>query len=257
MSPKTTDRPNNTSDTRPKWERLANELRERIGSGDLPANSLMPSERQMMADYGVSRPTIRAAISALRTQGLVTVVHGRGAFVRRAGARPDHTDTRTITKGPGSGYFADADTRRWREVEEPSQYRRSADPTLAAALDVDEYTPIVGSERLLQDAAGRRMLYKLLLPLDTIADVPGLDTEPFIPASQLYELLTQAGHRLTWTEYVAARNPTPDDTGTLRIPEGTPILITRRATRNEHGQTLAIEETHRSAAETQLAYALL
>lgn len=270
MSPKTTGHTTtgtstSTGDSRAKWQRLADQLRDQINSGNLPANSLIPSERQMMAEYGVSRPTIRAAISALRTQGLVTVVHGRGAFVRRTGGRPDHTDTRTITRTvttePASVYtdsYADSDTDadHWREIETPTQYRRNADPTLAAKIGVPEYTPVIGYERLLQDNAGRRLLHKTFIPMDTIADVPGLDANPFIPPSQLYQLFAQAGHQLTWTEYVTARNPTPDDTNTHRLPEGTPILITRRITTNQQRQTLATEETHRSADTTQLAYTL-
>ncbi len=59
-------------------------LREQITSGALPPGSPLPSEAEMKATYGISRPTARAAINALRAEGIVTVLHGKGSFVRHA-----------------------------------------------------------------------------------------------------------------------------------------------------------------------------
>lgn len=74
----------------------------------------------------------------------------------------------------------------------------------------------------------------------------------------LYSALSAAGHELAWTEYVTARNPSPDDAATLNIPHGTPALTTRRITRDAThgtpGRPVAMEKTHRSAEDTQLAY---
>ncbi|MGH3924960.1 MAG: winged helix-turn-helix domain-containing protein, partial [Pseudonocardiaceae bacterium] len=64
------------------YTQLANTLREQITSGALPPGSPLPSEAEMKTAYGVSRPTARAAINALRAEGIVTVLHGKGSFVR-------------------------------------------------------------------------------------------------------------------------------------------------------------------------------
>ncbi|HEU0127542.1 MAG TPA: winged helix-turn-helix domain-containing protein, partial [Pseudonocardiaceae bacterium] len=63
-------------------------LREQITSGALPSGSLLPSETELMSTYGVSRPTARAAFQALRNQGLITVLPGKGSFVRRLAPAP-------------------------------------------------------------------------------------------------------------------------------------------------------------------------
>jgi hypothetical protein len=50
--------------------------------------------------------------------------------------------------------------------------------------------------------------------------------------------------------------PTGDDVTTLRIPAGTPALVTRRLVTDHTGHALALEETRRNADDTQLAYTL-
>ena len=116
---------------------------------------------------------------------------------------------------------------------------------------------LFGCDRLLTDKSTgqRRMLHRLYVPWQTADDVPALEQDPFLRPADLYAALADAGYKLTWTETVTARMPSPDDAATLRIPEGTPMLTTRRLTVDTDGRLLALEETRLSAGETQLAYA--
>lgn len=52
------------------------------GSGEYPAGSRLPSERELAERFSVSRPTIREAVIALEAQGVVTVKTGSGVYVR-------------------------------------------------------------------------------------------------------------------------------------------------------------------------------
>ncbi len=69
--------------TRPKWEQIAEVLRARITSGELPPLTLI-SEVQLEADFGVARGTVRKATAALRDEGLIVTTPGMGSFVRDA-----------------------------------------------------------------------------------------------------------------------------------------------------------------------------
>lgn len=60
---------------------LATMLRARIESGELAPNQPIPGEPTLMRQYGVARETVRKAVRALVTEGLVYVVEGRGAYV--------------------------------------------------------------------------------------------------------------------------------------------------------------------------------
>jgi UTRA domain len=89
----------------------------------------------------------------------------------------------------------------------------------------------------------------------TPASITGLIASFTRPAGELYGILTAAGHKLDWAETVTGRIPSPDDAASLRIPDGTPMLLTRRVTRDsKSGQPLAMEETRLSADDAQLAY---
>ncbi|MFI1868772.1 GntR family transcriptional regulator [Streptomyces jumonjinensis] len=77
--------------TRPKWEQIADVLRQRITSGEhRPRHRL--SEVQMEAEFGVARVTIRKATAALREEGLITTVTGMGSFVVGPVERTDADD---------------------------------------------------------------------------------------------------------------------------------------------------------------------
>jgi DNA-binding FadR family transcriptional regulator len=66
---------------------LANDLRERILSGEFPEGASLPPERDMVVQTQMSRTTVREALRILEVQGLVRIRTGRsgGAFVQRPG----------------------------------------------------------------------------------------------------------------------------------------------------------------------------
>ncbi|WP_208632517.1 FadR/GntR family transcriptional regulator [Rhizorhabdus wittichii] len=65
-------------------EKAANYLRKEIVEGRFKAGQSLPSETEMMAMFGISRPTLREAIRILEAMGLVVIQRGKngGAAVR-------------------------------------------------------------------------------------------------------------------------------------------------------------------------------
>ncbi|MFF5243684.1 winged helix-turn-helix domain-containing protein [Streptosporangium sp. NPDC000095] len=59
----------------------------RIEVGDYPPGSMLLSENQLINEFGVSRPTVVAALRVLREQGWVESQQGKGRFVRRRRGR--------------------------------------------------------------------------------------------------------------------------------------------------------------------------
>ena len=61
-------------------KKLSDEVRTRIEdmirSDRYPEGSLLPSERDLMTMFGVGRPSVREALFALETMGLVRIVNG-------------------------------------------------------------------------------------------------------------------------------------------------------------------------------------
>ncbi|MGF1544457.1 MAG: FadR/GntR family transcriptional regulator [Parvularculaceae bacterium] len=63
------------------YQNVADGLRNRIVSGELPVGARLPAERLLAAEYDDSRPTAREAIIALEIAGLVEVRVGSGVYV--------------------------------------------------------------------------------------------------------------------------------------------------------------------------------
>lgn len=63
-------------------QQVRDQLLLAIETGDYPPGSQLPSERALCETFGVSRVSLREAIAGLEALGLVTVQHGKGAYVR-------------------------------------------------------------------------------------------------------------------------------------------------------------------------------
>lgn len=59
---------------------------EAMSNGEYPENGRLPTETELAQKYGVSRPTVREALSRLRLDGLIASRRGSGSYMLR---RPD------------------------------------------------------------------------------------------------------------------------------------------------------------------------
>ncbi|MBU2867675.1 FadR/GntR family transcriptional regulator [Pacificibacter marinus] len=67
----------------PRYRLVADEIAARIRAGDLPLDSKMPADKDLVEQLGVSRTTVREAMIALELMGYVVTRYGAGAFVTR------------------------------------------------------------------------------------------------------------------------------------------------------------------------------
>jgi len=65
----------------PLYYQLTEKLRKNIESGEWTPHSLIPSETELCEKYGVSRGTVRQALSQLVQEGLLYRKQGKGTFV--------------------------------------------------------------------------------------------------------------------------------------------------------------------------------
>lgn len=71
----------------PRSANLADSLRKRIISGEFSVNQPLPSERELMEQFGAARATVREALRVLGAEGLTDVRRGRngGSYVKAPG----------------------------------------------------------------------------------------------------------------------------------------------------------------------------
>src|SRR5439155_11796274 len=122
---------------RPVSKQLADLLRDQIISGELPAGAEIPAEGELAETYGVSRNSIKQAMSLLRTEGLI--VSARGRYTRVRPIRLIGSQRYTIGK---QNYGDDRDSAfarehgvPWSDFQVTREYRIvPAPPRVAGAL---------------------------------------------------------------------------------------------------------------------------
>lgn len=62
-------------------QRVAQALRDRISSGELPIDAWIPSTQKLEAEYEVSKTVVRDAVSDLKSAGLLRGQPGKGVYV--------------------------------------------------------------------------------------------------------------------------------------------------------------------------------
>ena len=74
------------------YARVKQHLKQGLASGRWPPGALMPSEAELVAEFGVSRMTVNRALRELQAEGLVARSQGVGTF-----AAPLHRVSSTLT----------------------------------------------------------------------------------------------------------------------------------------------------------------
>lgn len=234
-------------------KQVAAAMRQAIATGEWPPGTQLPTETDLAQTYGVSRPTVRLAVAALRSEGQLDVKQGRGTFVRPTVHGPSGAMERTVTLRAGA-YETPTDT--WfGHGEEPTVYRTRTDPTAALLLNLEEGEASFACDRLITDPSGDgRALHRLLLPMERITGTP-LAQEPGVTPAQAYATLAAAGHDVAWRDRVSARIPQPDEREALRLSEAAVLLVIHRVTYDRPtGTPLILEETRLGAETTAVTY---
>ncbi len=212
----------------PLHRRIADSLRRAIRSGVYARGDLLPSERELMAEFGASRGTVRHALATLRAEGVIA---------SRKGARG------VVLAEPRSQSFSELlSFSAWARAlgEEPSGLvvelaRRYADATDAHHLDVREGDPVFWLVRLRMLGGVPVMIERTTFVEQVGRLVATIDLENDSIYARLARegvVFAQARH---WVSAVAADER---DATLLRVPPGTPLIRQVRRTTSPEGSPL-------------------
>ncbi len=201
----------------PLWAQLRADLLRRLEAGAFDAE--FPGEMVLVADYGVSRHTVRSALRELRADGVVLAERGR---------RPRLAAHTAITQPLGALYslFASVESAGLRQTSVIRARDLCADGIIAERLGLEASTPLFRLERL-------RLAGDEPLALDTVwlpAEIGAVLMDADFTHTALYdELAARAGIRLDGgREHIRGVVPTRSQQRLLGIGPSTGALAISR-----------------------------
>ena len=211
-------RPPDRDSGTPLWAQVLNDVKRRLANGEFATG--VPSERELIAEYGVSRHTVRYAIGQLQTAGVIERGRGKGSFVRQP----------TIEQPTGMLYSL------FRSVEEQGFVQRSTvlalcqltNPSVAARLALRAQAKLVYLHRVRFADDIPLAVDELWLPHDLVAPVLHAD---FAHTSLYNELEVRCGIRPgAGSERITPVLPTADENERLQSPPGQSAFLIERTT---------------------------
>ncbi|GAA1719911.1 GntR family transcriptional regulator [Isoptericola hypogeus] len=185
---------------------------------ELAVGDAVPSERSLTEKFGVSRMTVRQAVDALVTEGVLERAQGRGTFV--APPRADF-EMRLTTFGE--------EARRRGLVPGAQVLSAGVAPAtapVAEAVDREPGTPMHHVVRLRTADGNPMSVEEAWIPVDLAPDL----LAGGVPES-LYAALRARGLDPTWgEETITAADATPEELDTLQMRTSRAVMRTSRRT---------------------------
>ncbi len=205
---------------------VAEDLRRRIGAGELRPGRLLPSEAQLAADHAVSRVTVRRALATLRDAGLVDSRQGYGWYVTPSPLPQPLDGLRTIEANVLAG--GHAPERRILGFG-----YGDAPPRVREVLGAGTVLEIRRLNLADEEPFARVTVW--------VPDVLASDlSRASVERQSLYELLpvTLAGA----TQTIGAVPASDEDAALLGVPAGSPLLHAERTTRATTGEAVLVSD---------------
>ncbi|MGW4421945.1 GntR family transcriptional regulator [Streptosporangium sp. NPDC004631] len=185
----------------PKYAQVMGAIQQRIEAGEYAPGAMLPSETQLVREFGVGRTTVVRALQMLAMQGWIEREHGRGSFVK---GRPESSPDRVR---PGL-----AVTEQPESPESVTDVRRVPAPRhIARLLGVDEKTPVIARRRTAQRGGCLSAVETLWFPLEIAL---GTDLDKPEPLRQGVRRHLQTVKHLRFdhiTERLTARSPRKEE----------------------------------------------
>ncbi len=212
----------------PLYHQIKEAIKEKIENKTLKPHQQIPSERKLEQKYGTSRMTARKALEELESEGYVYREQGKGSFVAEPKLR------QSLLKV--TGFSEDMRNRKLEPGAKVLQKKIiSGETELSKKLHSSEEEKIfklkrirlAGGEPLAIETTHLR--YKFC---------PGIEEKNFSDSS-LYETLRKEYSINLIRAEQSVEATTADDfvSRTLKVEEGSPMLMTERTTYREEGET--------------------
>jgi len=217
------------SEAQPRYLAVARELAAAISQGKVAPGERLPGERELCRHFGVSRVTIRHALSELRDRGLIEPESARGWFVT------------STALGEPNALMSFSEMARSRGLKPGARILaavvRPATMDEAEALNIAPGSELFDMERLRLLDGVPVAIERSRLPLAIAPGMPGAD----LAVGSLYEVLGKAGAMPARADYVLqAIAADARQARHLGLAEGAPLLMATARTYDLAGHAIEL-----------------
>lgn len=215
----------------PIYYQIMTDIKQRIRNGEWKENDKLPSEQELADTYGISRITLRQAISELEADGLLVKRRGHGTFIAR-GKTPLLTRL-SYSMSHNSTHF-DTTVIDQNRMDHPSQ-------KVIERLQLAERTAVVCITRLFSMLGEPIAICKSFIPQHL---VPELEKKALIDNSLTHTLEKYYKlHPVHVTDHLQAVRATQAESKLLRISLDTPLMMVEGLSYYEHDKPLEYSRT--------------
>lgn len=205
----------------PLYYQLKEKLTEAIINGDWSVGAMIPSERELSEQYGISRMTVRQALSEMVKEGLLVRKKGKGSFVAEPKINQELARLTSFTEDMRSrGYLPDS---RIKAID-----IQEASIVIQDYLSLKTGAKVIVVERI-RLANSQPMAYEVShLPLSRFPDLQ----DHILDAKSLYRLLEERYHiTISYArQTLEAGLSDAVVSKILEIPHASPVLLINRVT---------------------------
>ena len=256
--------PGGVPERRDVYERLADELRQAITSGQYKPGDRLPSTLDLMARTGVANLTVRGAYRVLIEEGLVEPVSKRGFYVRRPNVMTWHMNpghgARRAQPEMLDGWAADIEAAGRQHREEISVAIEDSS-AIVLGTPIGERLGLPEGSRVLVRRAVRYTgqpdeaapsdadsLADEYYPYELVRDTALASPAPAGPMA----ILAGLGHRLRGHhDELRPRLATAEERRLLSLPQVSVVLeLARTAHDADHKPVLVLHQVHRGDGAT-------
>jgi GntR family transcriptional regulator len=214
----------NGGSKQPGYRSIVDTIAERIAKGEYPPGGRLPSGSELRVEFGVSPMTVTRALAALKGQGLVSSVKGRGTYVRSLDLSNSNFKLASV-----EGAWLDGSS----EIRLLSVSMARADERTAAKLHIAKGERVVNLRRLVMFDGRPAMFHTEYVICDPLR--PLLESQ--LQLTSLHAFLdSERGRRFPKGELtVRAASLDADTAHALEEVEGAPVLCLEHLFRDADG----------------------
>lgn len=209
----------------PLYKQIANDLIDRINNREYKPNERIPTEQSLLEKYSVSRLTVRRALNILEEANLISIIQGKGMFVKNSTIEMNLDELRGFNQMLSE-----------QELDYSSKLlgveRTFAPEEVCKALQISQDEETFNINKLyIVDERPIAVLKTYLSPDLNLTD----DLQEFLADSTLLELFEEKFNlELKEARYSIEAKPTTYEVSEiLNVSLGYPLLLVSRITQND------------------------